>query len=96
MEAMINNASRLIPGLKECIEYQDAATPLTYERFTQNTDGASSSWSWNPNKKFYQKAMSVNIDTPLKNLFIGSCWAMQIGGIPGALAAAYQCAKKIK
>jgi phytoene dehydrogenase-like protein len=40
--------------------------------------------------------MGVNIETPVKNLYIGSCWAMQIGGVPGALAAAYQCAKKIK
>ena len=96
MEAMIDRASRLIPGLRECIEYKDAATPLTYERFTHNTDGASSAWSWNPKKKFYNNTMSVNVDTPVKNLYIGSCWAMQIGGVPGALAAAYQCAKKIK
>ncbi|SDF50959.1 phytoene desaturase family protein [Sporomusa acidovorans] len=96
MDAMINSVTRLIPGLKECIEYKDAATPLTYERFTHNTDGASSSWSWNPKKKFYNNTMSVNIETPVKNLYIGSCWAMQIGGVPGAIAAAYQCAKKIK
>ncbi|MCG9969912.1 NAD(P)/FAD-dependent oxidoreductase [Pelotomaculum terephthalicicum JT] len=96
MDAMIDSAARLVPGLKECIEYKDAATPLTYERFTQNTDGASSAWSWNPNKKFYKNTMSVNIETPVKNLYIGSCWAMQIGGVPGALAAAYLCAKKIK
>ena len=96
IDAMIDSASRLIPGLKECIEYKDAATPLTYERFTHNTDGASSAWSWNPKKKFYKNTMSVNIETPAKNLYIGSCWAMQIGGVPGALAAAYQCAKKIK
>jgi phytoene dehydrogenase-like protein len=96
IDAMIDHASKLIPGLKECIEYKDAATPLTYERFTQNADGASSSWSWNPKKKFYENIMSVNIKTPVKNLYIGSCWAMQIGGVPGALAAAYQCVKKIK
>lgn len=96
MNAMIDNASKLIPNLKGCIEYKDAATPLTYERFTHNTDGASSSWSWNPKKKFYKNTMSVNVETPVKNLYIGSCWAAQIGGIPGALSAAYQCAKKIK
>lgn len=96
MDAIIDRASRLIPGLKECIEYRDAATPLTYERFTHNSDGASSAWSWNPKKKFYKKTMSVNTETPVKNLYIGSCWAMQVGGVPGALAAAYQCAKKIK
>lgn len=96
MEELINSASRLILSLKECIEYKDAATPLTYERFTHNTDGASSAWSWNPKKKFYDSSMSVNIDTPVKNLYISSCWAMQIGGIPSALAAAYLCAGRIK
>jgi phytoene dehydrogenase-like protein len=96
MDAMIEGAASLIPGLKESIAYKDAATPLTYERFTHNTDGASSAWSWNPKKKFYKNSMSVNIETPVKNLYIGSCWAMQIGGVPGALAAAYRCAKKIR
>ena len=95
-DAMIDNASGLIPGLRGYIEYRDAATPLTYERFTHNTDGASSSWSWNPNKKFYDNTMGVNVETPVKNLFIGSCWAMQNGGVPGALAAAYECVKRIK
>lgn len=95
MEAVIEDASRLIPGLKESIEFKDAATPLTYERYTHNTAGASSAWSWNPKKAFYKNTMSVNIKTPVKNLFIGSCWAMQIGGVPGALAAAYMCARKI-
>lgn len=96
MDAMIDGVSIFVPGLKECIEYKDAATPLTYERFTHNTDGASCSWSWNPKKMFYKNTMSVNIETPVKNLYIGSHWAMQIGGVPGALWAAYQCAKKIK
>ncbi|MDP4181533.1 MAG: NAD(P)/FAD-dependent oxidoreductase [Bacillota bacterium] len=96
-EAIIGKASKLIPDLKNYIEYCDSATPLTYERFTHNTDGASSSWSWNPKKKFYEGGfMTIKVDTPVKNLYIGSCWAMQIGGIPGALAAAYSCAKKIK
>jgi phytoene dehydrogenase-like protein len=96
MDALIDSAAGLIPGLKDCIEYKDAATPLTYERYTHNTDGASSAWSWNPKKKFYKNALSVKIDTPVPNLYIGSCWASQIGGVPGAIAAAYQCANKIR
>ena len=95
-KAMIAKASRLIPGLKNLIEFQDAATPLTYERYTHNSGGASSAWNWNPKKKFFNRFMNVYINTPVKNLYIGSCWAMQNGGIPGALAAAYQCVKKIK
>lgn len=96
MEAMIEHASRMIPGLREHIQYEDAATPLTYARFTHNTDGATSAWSFNPQKKFHRSIFSVNVKTPVKNLYIGSCWAMQYGGIPGALAAAYHCADRIK
>jgi len=93
--AVIEKATAVIPDLKEHIEFDDAATPLTYERYTANTDGATSAWSWNPNKKFYEKGMTANIKTPIKNLYIGSCWATQIGGVPGAISAAQACAKAI-
>ena len=94
-KALLKKAECVIPSLSSFIEFEDAATPLTYERFTHNTGGASSAWSWNPNKKFFPKTMSMNIDTPVKNLYIGSCWANQIGGVPSALIAAYMCSKKI-
>jgi phytoene dehydrogenase-like protein len=94
---LIKRAEALVPGLRSRIEYEDAATPLTYERYTRNTDGATSAWSWDPNKKFYEGGMmKMTVETPVKNLLIGSCWVGQIGGIPSALAAAYMCAKKIK
>ena len=96
MKELIKKAQEVIPELDKHIEFQDAATPLTYERFTHNSGGATSAWSWNPKKKFYPNSMSINVETPVKNLYIGSCWAMQIGGVPGALLAAYLCAKKIK
>lgn len=95
-DALIKKAEEVVPGLSKYIEFKDAATPLTYERFTHNSGGATSAWSWNPKKKFFPKFMSLNIDTPVKNLYIGSCWANQIGGVPGALMAAYMCEKKIK
>ncbi len=94
-KAIIDKAEKIIPGLRTMIEYEDAATPLTYERFTHNTGGASSAWSWNPEKKFYPNTLGTNIHTPVRNLHIGSCWASQMGGIPGAVNAAVKCAKKI-
>jgi len=94
-QAMIATASAVIPGLADRIEFSDLATPLTYERYTGNTDGATSAWSWNPKNKFYKNAIGIHIDTPVKNLLIGSCWANQIGGVPSAIGAARKCAKKI-
>jgi phytoene desaturase len=92
---LVAKAAAVIPGLEARIEYSDLATPLTYERFTGNTDGATSAWSWNPHNKFYRSPMSVNIGTPVKNLLIGSCWSAQIGGVPSAIAAARRCARRI-
>jgi phytoene dehydrogenase-like protein len=96
MKTLIVKAAKFIPGLEAAIEFQDAATPLTYERYTHNSDGASSSWSWNPKKSFFGGDMDVHVDTPVGNLYISSCWASANGGIPGALMAAYVCAKKVK
>ena len=39
--------------------------------------------------------MSGKIDTPVRNLLIGSCWSCQIDGVPSALGAARKCAQKI-
>jgi phytoene dehydrogenase-like protein len=95
-KTLIRRAEAIIPNLGTLVEYEDAATPLTYERYTHNTNGASSAWSWNPQKKFFENTMGIDIETPIKNLYIGSCWACQMGGVPGALMAAYLCSKKIK
>ena len=93
--AILEKASAIIPDLTKYIELEDAATPLTYERYTHNTDGATSAWSWNPANKFHKKFTSTYVETPVRNLLIGSCWANQIGGVPGAIGAAYKCVKKI-
>lgn len=95
-DQLVARAEALVPGLRAAIEFEDAATPLTYERYTGNTDGATSGWSWNPKKPFYKGGVfATTVATPVKGLWIGSCWAGQIGGIPNAIAAAYLSAKKI-
>jgi phytoene dehydrogenase-like protein len=95
MQALIAKASAVIPDLAGRIEFSDMATPCTYERYTGNTDGATSAWSWNPKNKFYKNIMGVTIDTPVRNLLISSCWSCQIGGVPSAIGAARKCAQKI-
>ena len=94
-QELIAKASAVIPDIAGRVEFSDIATPRTYERYTGNTDGATSAWSWNPKNKFYKSIMSVRIDTPVRNLLIGSCWSCQIGGVPSALGAARKCARKI-
>lgn len=96
LAALTDKALNIIAGLHEHVEFADLATPLTYERYTHNTGGATSAWSWNPQNKFHKSFMKSHVETPVNNLYIGSCWSMQIGGVPGAVGAAYECAKRIK
>jgi phytoene dehydrogenase-like protein len=93
--ALIKKATAVIPDLESLLEFSDAATPKTYERYTGNTDGATSAWSWDPRKKFFKSMLKSNVETPVRNLWIGSCWATQIGGVPSAIGAACKCVKKI-
>lgn len=95
-KTLIQRASAVIPNLEQHIEFEDAATPLTYERYTHNTDGATSAWSWNPKKGFYKDGYNIRVATPVKNLLICSCWAHQMGGIPTAIQAPQKCAELIK
>jgi phytoene dehydrogenase-like protein len=94
-KTLVQRASAVIPNLEQYIEFQDAATPLTYERYTHNTDGATSAWSWNPKKWFYKDGYNIHVTTPIKNLLICSCWAHQMGGIPTAIQAPQKCAELI-
>jgi phytoene dehydrogenase-like protein len=95
-KTLIKRASVVIPNLEKHIEFEDAATPLTYERYTHNTDGATSAWSWNPKKWFYKDGYNIRVTTPVKNLLICSCWAHQMGGIPTAIQAPQKCAELIR
>lgn len=95
-DRLVARAETIVPGLGAAVEFADAATPLTYERYTGNTDGATSGWSWNPKKPFYKGgAFAAMVTTPVRNLWIGSSWAGQIGGVPNAINAAYMAARKI-
>ncbi len=95
-DSLIEKALKVIPGLRGMIELEDSASPITYERYTHNSCGATSSWSWDPTKKFYKSAMGCEVRTPVNNLYLGSAWSSQFGGVPGAIMAALRCVKKIK
>jgi phytoene dehydrogenase-like protein len=51
-DTLIRRASQVIPDLPDLIEFKDTATPLTFERYTQNFEGSTNAWSWIPQKNF--------------------------------------------
>jgi phytoene dehydrogenase-like protein len=94
-ETLIRRANTIVRGLPDRIEFQDAATPLTFERFTHNTAGATCAWSWCPERRFYGNWWTTNATTPIENLLIGSAWATQVGGTIFAIRAGQRCARII-
>ncbi len=95
MDIFIQRMEAVIPEISKHIDYSDAATPLTYERYTHNTAGSHNSWSINPKKNYYPDGTMMKIDTPVKNLYISSQWATPFGGIPETMGVGYKCAKTV-
>ena len=84
-------AKRLAPELIKHIEVKNIATPVTYERYSNNHLGTI--MGVKPNKANI-KAGLAHMKTPVKNLLIGGHCAEYSGGVPlaakaGANAAAF-------
>jgi phytoene dehydrogenase-like protein len=76
---------------KEAIVYQNASTPLTLERYTNNPKG--SIMGWELDTKNYAKFLPQT--TPLENLYLVGHWVFPGGGVPGVFASGYYLAKKL-
>lgn len=82
-DQMIASAEQLIPGLREKIVFRSVATPLTNERYTLNSEGATAGWTYDPSKAFNSGKKGVwGFKTPVKNLYLVGHWTMSPGGAP--------------
>jgi len=95
---LIATAEGVIPGLSQHIVVRDIATPLTYECYTLNSEGASAGWSWDPIYTFTSKYKSSvgSLRTPIGNLFTCGHWCFSPGGVPTAMLTARMVADMIK
>jgi phytoene dehydrogenase-like protein len=91
---IMDNVRQVLPNIDERIEIIETASPVTYERYSLNSDGAFSAWSWENDKSFF-KDLKIHIETPVENLFCCSDWCYKLGGLVGALVAAKMIAHKI-
>jgi all-trans-retinol 13,14-reductase len=80
---------KLIPGIKDVIEYCEVGTPSTLKRYTLNTGGAVYGFAQTPSRKV--------IDTSVlpDNLHFASAWGKTGGGFSGAIYGGYLCALAI-
>jgi phytoene dehydrogenase-like protein len=80
---------RMIPGIKENIEYVEVGTPYTCQRYTLNPEGAVYGFAQSPNKKPMDTSMLP------ENLFFASAWGKTGGGFSGAIYGGYLCALNV-
>jgi phytoene dehydrogenase-like protein len=81
---LISRLEQHIPGASEHIEYYDAATPLTIERYTSNPAGAIYGFAQTPGR-----GAMPDITGKIPNLFVASAWDKFGGGFSGAIYSGY-------
>jgi len=83
---LIETATSVIPGLKEKIVYMDLGSPLSSERFTMNTEGASAGWAYRqpPGPSVTGKWGHLKLTTPVRNLYTCGHYTLWPGGVPTA------------
>jgi prolycopene isomerase len=89
--SLIRLAGEAIPDLEGHIVVREAASPLTFHRYTGNSMGASSGWSMDAKEqnKLPQK-------TPLPNLFLAGHWTFNPGGMPAAFMTGRRAAELVR
>ena len=85
----IERLDKIIPGIKDTIEYYEVGTPATVKRYTLNPGGAVYGFAQTPIKRPADPLKSI------ENLHIASAWGKTGGGFSGAIYGGYLCAISI-
>jgi len=91
-KTLIGRLDKLIPGIKDEIEYYEVATPLTIRRYTLNPEGTAYGYAQIPRQAGRRR---VKIQSPIGNLFFASAWTEPGHGFTGAILSGYWCAEEI-
>jgi phytoene dehydrogenase-like protein len=91
-QVLIARLDKLVPGIKDEIEYYEVGTPKTIKRYTLNPQGTAYGFAQTPGqagrKRIPQRA-------PIENLYFASAWTMPGHGFSGAIMSGYLCAEAI-
>jgi all-trans-retinol 13,14-reductase len=88
-EALIHKAEKTIPGLRNHIVFQEAATPGTLSRYTAMPEGALYSFSQEAGVK------RPCFKTPIKGLYLAGASTFPGGGIEAVVISGIICANDI-
>ena len=89
---LIMRAEEFLPGLQAHIEVKEAASPLTYERYTFNWRGGTSGFSWDPE---YAPHFNFAKDMPIGHFYPVGHYVHNPGGVPTAMITAWYIARDI-
>ena len=85
---LVKNAEAVLPDLGRRIEFMEVGTPLTLERFTWNTDGASAGWSHDQSPgNMVGRWGLFRFRTPVAGLYTAGHYTFWPGGVPSAISS---------
>jgi len=70
-DKLLNMATKVIPGLRRSIEFEESATPKTIERYTYNAHGAACGWEMSVDQ-VHNKRLAHK--TPITGLYLVGHW----------------------
>jgi prolycopene isomerase len=91
-DEIIALAEEFLPGLRAHISVRDAATPLTFERYTSNWRGSTAGWNWDPKDAPH---FELGKDLPVKQFYPVGHYIHNPGGVPTAMITAWYIARSI-
>jgi phytoene dehydrogenase-like protein len=98
-QLMIENLdSTIFPGLKNAVIHQFSSTPLTMEKYSGNTDGAITGWSFTnlsmPAESRLPK-IANSIRTPIPGVYQAGQWTFSPSGLPVSILTGKLAADKV-
>jgi phytoene dehydrogenase-like protein len=90
-EGLIDEAERVVPGLRRGLVFQDSGTPTTIQRYTGNRQGAIYGWDSSPKSLATRLAM----ETPVPGLFLAGHWTRPGGGLYAVVTSGQIAAERV-
>jgi all-trans-retinol 13,14-reductase len=91
-DAVLRETDRLIPGIRDSIVFEEAATPITHSRFTWSSGGTGYGLAATPEQYLLRRPMPT---TPVKGCYVVGASTVFGMGVAGVLAGGRQTADLI-
>jgi len=86
-QVLIERLDKIIPGIKEEIEYCEAGTAKTIKRYTLNPKGTAYGFAQLPEQSGRKR---IPQKSPIENLYFASAWSMPGHGFSGAIIGGFR------